>query len=164
VDNAAGASHPDRPRSQIAWPRSQSEASCQAILHRRRNQSAVSLKICLHVLMQLRHEAPPFESPQEGIDAMSLFRKIQTAPSGPLGAALDRVEYVVRPHNDSWLIEHAGGKYGPYKSHREAMLFAIDAARKLGALGKNTGVKMIDRCGHLLTTWNYGAGRRPSVF
>jgi hypothetical protein len=85
-----------------------------------------------------------------------LSRKVRTAPSSAPHATSDRVEYIVRPHNDKWLIEHAGDRYGPYKDHREAMLFAIDAARKLGALGKNTGVKMIDHCGHLLTTWNYG--------
>jgi hypothetical protein len=91
------------------------------------------------------------------------------APSGPPAAAPDRVEYIVRPGGDpgsaaadTWLIEHAGGSYGPYKDCREATFFAIDAARKLGAQGKSTRVKAIDHAGHLLTTWNSGAGGRPS--
>jgi hypothetical protein len=83
------------------------------------------------------------------------------APSAPPAAALDHVEYIVRPCKDSvnnadgetWLIEHAGGSYGPYKNCREATFFAIDAARKLGAQGKSTRVKAIDHAGHLLTTW-----------
>jgi hypothetical protein len=79
-------------------------------------------------------------------------------------AGLDRVEYVVRPSDDTWLIEHGGDSYGPYKNSREAMFFAIDAARKLGALGKNTYVKMTDHAGHPLTTWNYGVDRDPAIF
>jgi len=89
---------------------------------------------------------------------MPLFRKARSVQSALPPAEADRVEYVVRPCDDTWLIDHAGASYGPYKNGREAMLFAVDAARKLGALGKNTGVKMIDNAGHLLTTWNYGAG------
>jgi hypothetical protein len=94
---------------------------------------------------------------------MPLFRKARSANAQALQstlppAAADRVEYVVRPSDDTWLIDHAGASYGPYKNGREAMLFAVDAARKLGAQGKNTGVKMIDSAGHLLTTWNCDAG------
>jgi hypothetical protein len=78
--------------------------------------------------------------------------------SSPPAAAPKHVEYIVRPCNDdadseTWLIEHAGESYGPYKNCREATFFAIDAARKLGAQGKSTRVKAIDHAGHLLTTW-----------
>lgn len=86
------------------------------------------------------------------------------APSNLPPVTPDRVEYVVRPRDDTWLIEHAGDSYGPYKNCREATFFAIDAARKLGALGKNTRVRTIDHAGHLLTTWNYGAARHPAIF
>jgi hypothetical protein len=99
-----------------------------------------------------------------------------STPSGPAPsippAATPAVEYVVRPcydvsneaGDDAWLIEHAGGSYGPYKNCREAMFFAIDAARKLGAQGKSTRVKAIDHAGHLLTTWNYGVDGNPRPF
>ncbi|MCL2430725.1 MAG: hypothetical protein FWD12_15995 [Alphaproteobacteria bacterium] len=82
------------------------------------------------------------------------------APSLAPDPSGDVVEYVVRPENDSWRIEHAGGSYGPYSSRREATFFAIDAARKLAAAGKNTRVKAIDQAGHLLTTWQHPAPGR----
>ena len=97
-------------------------------------------------------------------------RDHDSALSNAPPAAPDRIEYIVRPsddnwlNDDTWLIEHAGDRFGPYKNSREAMLFAIDAARKLGAMGKNTCVKMTDHAGHALTTWNYGADRYPAIF
>jgi hypothetical protein len=87
-----------------------------------------------------------------------------SVPSNLRPAAPDRVEYIVRPCDDTWLIEHGGDSYGPYKNSREATFFAIDAARKLGALGKSTRVRTIDHAGHLMTTWNYGADRYPAIF
>ena len=89
----------------------------------------------------------------------------EAAVSGETAAAtLERVEYVVRQSDDAWLIEHDGDRYGPYKNYREAMFFAIDAAYKLGARGKNTHVRMTDQAGHPVTTWNYGADRYPAIF
>ena len=79
-------------------------------------------------------------------------------------SAAERIEYVVRPSDDTWMIEHDGDRYGPYKNSREAMFFAIDAARKLGALGKDTSVKMTDHAGHPLTTWHYDADRCLQIF
>jgi len=87
-----------------------------------------------------------------------------SAPSEAPSVTLDRVEYIVRPRDGTWLIEHGGDRYGPYKNSREAMLFAIDAARKLGALGKKTHVKLTDHAGHALITWNYDVDRYPAIF
>src|SRR5271163_142780 len=42
-------------------------------------------------------------------------------------STVDRIEYVVRPRGDIWLIERDGDEYGPYKNGREALFFAIDA-------------------------------------
>ena len=95
---------------------------------------------------------------------MPLSRDYESAPAKAPPVTLERVEYIVRPSDDTWLIEHAGDSYGPYKNSREAMFFAIDAASKLGALGKNTCVKMTDEAGHALTTWNYGVDRNPVIF
>jgi hypothetical protein len=85
------------------------------------------------------------------------------AKSETSASTVDRIEYVVRPNNGTWMIEHDGDHYGPYKNSREAMFFAIDAACKLGALGKNTHVKMTDQAGHPLTTWHYSANRHPAI-
>jgi hypothetical protein len=87
-----------------------------------------------------------------------------SAASQPRVSGMDRVEYIVRPDDDTWLIEHDGDRYGPYKNSREAMFFAVDAAHKLGALGKNTFVRMTDHAGHALTTWRYGVDRYPAIF
>ena len=91
-------------------------------------------------------------------------RDRDSAHSGTAVPAADRVEYVVRPSDDIWLIEHDGDRYGPYRNRREAMLFAIDAAHKLGERGKSTHVRMTDRAGHPLTTWTYGTDRYPATF
>jgi hypothetical protein len=95
---------------------------------------------------------------------MPRSRDHDSAQSEAPPSTAGRVEYVVRPSDDTWLIEHDGDRYGPYKNCREAMFFAIDAANKLGALGKNTHVRMTDQAGHPLTTWNYGIDRYPAIF
>ena len=45
---------------------------------------------------------------------------------------------------DVWFIKFDGEEYGPYKTEREAMLFAIDAAHKLGEQGEETQVLQMD--------------------
>jgi hypothetical protein len=94
---------------------------------------------------------------------MPRSRDHDSAPEVRLSSA-ERVEYVVRPSDDIWLIEHDGDRYGPYKNGHEAMFFAVDAAHKLGDLGKSTRVRMTDQAGHPLTTWTYGTDRYPAVF
>jgi hypothetical protein len=85
------------------------------------------------------------------------------SPSSARPAAADPVEYIVRPCDGAWLIERGGDRYGPYRNSREAMLFAVDAARKLGARGRNARVRMTDHAGHALTTWHYGVDRYPAM-
>lgn len=95
------------------------------------------------------------------VDSHAVDSRTGPAPSLAPEPGGDVVEYVVRPDDDSWRIEHAGGSYGPYKSRREATLFAIDAARKLAAAAKkNTRVRAVDQAGHLLTTWEHPAPAR----
>ena len=43
--------------------------------------------------------------------------------------------YFLVQHDDAWMIKFADEEFGPYKSKSEAMLFAVDAARKLGERG-----------------------------
>jgi hypothetical protein len=53
-----------------------------------------------------------------------------------LGAS--RTRYLVMRQDDGWFITFNGEEFGPYQSEREAMLFAIDAAHKLGETGEDT--------------------------
>ena len=48
---------------------------------------------------------------------------------------------------DVWFIKFDGEEYGPYQSEREAMLFAVDAAHKLGEQGEETQVLQMDENG-----------------
>jgi hypothetical protein len=59
----------------------------------------------------------------------------------------------VQRREDVWFIVYDGEEYGPYNSSREAMLFAVDVAHKLGERGKNTRVLLMDSTGQLCSTW-----------
>src|SRR6476660_9558811 len=62
-----------------------------------------------------------------------------------LGAS--RTRYLVMRQEDVWFITFNGEEFGPYRSEREAMLFATDAAHKLGELGEDTQVFRVDENG-----------------
>jgi len=51
-----------------------------------------------------------------------------------------RKRYVVARREDVWFIVFNGADFGPYKTEREAKLFAIDAAFKLGEKGEESEV------------------------
>jgi hypothetical protein len=72
-----------------------------------------------------------------------------------------RTRYLVVRHQDAWLIKFDGEEYGPYASEREAMLFAIDAAQKLGEQGEDTEVLRIDEYGDTQLAWTYGRDSYP---
>jgi len=62
-----------------------------------------------------------------------------------------RARYLVVRHQNEWVIKFEGEEFGPYKSQGEAMLFAIDAAQKLG--GRTTPPRS--------WLWVNAARRRP---
>ena len=64
--------------------------------------------------------------------------------------------YLVVRHRDEWFIKFHGQVYGPYKTEREAMRFAIDAAYKLGERGEESQVLSMDESGKIHATWTYG--------
>jgi hypothetical protein len=64
--------------------------------------------------------------------------------------------YLVVCHEDVWFIKFDGEEYGPYQTKREAMLFAIDAAQKLGEQGEQTQVFRVDVNGEALSVWTFG--------
>ena len=72
-----------------------------------------------------------------------------------------RTRYLLVRQEDVWFINFAGEKYGPYISEREAMLFAVDAAQKLGATGEDTEVCRVDEHGDMQPAWSYGLDPYP---
>jgi hypothetical protein len=69
--------------------------------------------------------------------------------------------YLVVRQGENWLIKFEGEEYGPYSSEREALLFAIDAAHKLGCQGEETQVLVVDEGGELHPTWTHGRDAFP---
>jgi CRP/FNR family transcriptional regulator, cyclic AMP receptor protein len=59
------------------------------------------------------------------------------------------------------LIKFGDEEYGPYHSQAEAMLFAIDAAQKLGEQGENTQVGLMGEHGRFRPEWSYGKDPYP---
>jgi hypothetical protein len=72
-----------------------------------------------------------------------------------------RTRYLVVRQEDVWFIKFDGEEYGPYQSEREAMLFAIDAAHKLGEQGEETQVLQVDENGEARSRWTYGLDHYP---
>jgi hypothetical protein len=64
--------------------------------------------------------------------------------------------YLIVPHKKKWLIKFDGQEFGPYKSKAEALLFAIDAAEKLGHQGKSTKVCVVGKNGRSYPGWKFG--------
>jgi hypothetical protein len=93
---------------------------------------------------------------------------IMTRPQIQAGASVPafvpsppRNLYSVVQQENVWFIKFNGADYGPYQSEREAMLFAVDAAQKLGEQGQETQVVLLDENGEVQTTWTYGQDSFP---
>ena len=71
------------------------------------------------------------------------------------------LEYLVERHEDVWFIVYRGEEFGPYGSSREAMLFAVDVAYKLGERGRDTRVRVMDSTGQPCSSWTYGQDPYP---
>jgi hypothetical protein len=74
---------------------------------------------------------------------------------------MPNARYFIVRSQDSWLIKYGDEEYGPYSSQSEAMLFAIDAARKLGRRGENAEVCVMGENGHFRPEWSYGQESGP---
>ena len=75
---------------------------------------------------------------------------------------MTQARYFVVQHGDVWMIKFDDEEFGPYKSKNEAMLFAIDAAHKLGAQGEATEVLLMDENEEAKPAWSYGESPYPS--
>ncbi len=74
---------------------------------------------------------------------------------------VSRTRYLVTRREDVWFIGFGGEEFGPYKTEREAKLFAIDAAFKLGEQGEQTEVLVSDEAGAISPVWIYGQHPYP---
>jgi hypothetical protein len=72
-----------------------------------------------------------------------------------------RTRYLVTRREDVWFIAFGGEEFGPYKTDREAKLFAVDAAFKLGEQGERTEVLVSDEAGVVAPVWVYGQHPYP---
>ena len=77
-------------------------------------------------------------------------------PALPIVSGEPRARYLVVRREGLWFIKFDGKEYGPYKTDREAMLFAIDAAQKLGEQSEETQVLLMGENGTALSVWTYG--------
>jgi hypothetical protein len=75
-----------------------------------------------------------------------------------------RTTYWIVRQEDAWFIQFGGEEYGPYQSEREAMLFAADAANKLGEQGEVTQVLALDENGDERHVWSFGRDPFPPRF
>jgi hypothetical protein len=76
-------------------------------------------------------------------------------------AGRTRTRYLVVRQQDLWFIKFDGEEYGPYQTEREAMLFAVDAAHKLGEQSEETEVLLMDENGEPRAVWTYGQDPYP---
>jgi len=72
-----------------------------------------------------------------------------------------QARYFVVQHGDVWMIKFDDEEFGPYKSKNEAMLFAIDAAQKLGEHGEKADVVLMGENNHVRPEWVYGRDPYP---
>jgi hypothetical protein len=72
-----------------------------------------------------------------------------------------KLYWVERQDGDVWSIRFDGADYGPYKSEREALLFAVDAAKTLGEQGEETQVLLVDANGGIQPAWTFGQDSYP---
>jgi len=63
--------------------------------------------------------------------------------------------YFISCDGEDWTIQFNGEEFGPYRSHAEARLFAIEAAKRLGARGHSTQVCLMGEGGHFHPEWTY---------
>lgn len=62
--------------------------------------------------------------------------------------------YFIVQHDDDWVIRYQDEEFGPYKSQSEAMLFAVDGARKLAERGEEAEVCLMGDNGAFRAEWS----------
>jgi hypothetical protein len=83
------------------------------------------------------------------------------APTPAFVPARPRKRYLLVRREDVWFIAFGGEEFGPYVTEREAKLFAIEAAHKLGEKGEESEVLVTDETGAISPVWIYGQHPYP---
>jgi hypothetical protein len=63
--------------------------------------------------------------------------------------------YYIVGDNDVWMVKPHGGESSAATNREEAVVFAIDAAQKLGARGECAHVCVLDDHGRFQPRWSY---------
>ena len=84
----------------------------------------------------------------------------EPAPQASTSGARGR-RYLVMCWQNLWFIAFEREEFGPYQSKREATLFAVDAAHRLGEQGEETQVLEVDETGKETPVWTYGLNSYP---
>ena len=71
--------------------------------------------------------------------------------------------YFLVQQDDEWMIQFADEEFGPYKSKAEAMLFAVEAARKLSERGAETEVCLMGENGFFHAEWSNAQSAQPAA-
>jgi hypothetical protein len=74
---------------------------------------------------------------------------------------MPQARYFIVQNDEKWLIQFGDEQFGPYNSQKEAMLFAIEAAQKLGEKGTSAEVCLMGENGHFRAEWTYGRDPYP---
>lgn len=72
-----------------------------------------------------------------------------------------RLRYFIVKHQGEWKIKYDGEHYGPYKTQRDAMQAAINAAHKLGSQGHDSQVLVQNANNEFRAEWTYGHDPYP---
>lgn len=73
-----------------------------------------------------------------------------------------RTQYVVVLQQDEWKISFDGKHYGPYRTQREAIRSAVDAAQKAGVSNPDGAQVLVQGTDHKFRTeWTYGKDPYP---
>lgn len=73
-------------------------------------------------------------------------------------------QYFIVQNGGEWKIKFRNQLFGPYRSREEALLFAIDAARDIGARESAAQVLVEEAGDRFLTRWTYAEpARQPAA-
>ena len=74
---------------------------------------------------------------------------------------MSRAQYFVVLHENQWKVKHDGKHYGPYRTQRDAIRAAIDAAHATDKRGIGSQVLVQGRDHRFRAEWTYGNDPYP---